>query len=145
MAKVTFYDKVEDRLLKFAVIITKTGGKWVFCRHRDRDTLEVPGGRREIGETIWETAARELQEETGAAEFEIRPVCAYSVKGKTRADEDLEEETFGMLFTAEVASFEPELHSEIERIYITEQLADRWTYPSIQPALIEEAVRRGAL
>ena len=47
MTKVKFYDSVSDELLKFAVIISKTQGKWVFCKHKERDTYEVPGGHRE--------------------------------------------------------------------------------------------------
>ena len=61
-----FYDKVDDALLKFAVIIAKSQGKWVFCKHKERNTYEVPGGRREPNESILETAKRELSEETGA-------------------------------------------------------------------------------
>ena len=57
-----FYNSVEDSLLKFAVIISKSIGKWVFCKHKERDTYEVPGGHREDGESILETAKRELQE-----------------------------------------------------------------------------------
>ena len=49
MTKVQFYDRVDDRKLKFAVIVTKAQGHWVFCKHRERDTLEVPGGHREPG------------------------------------------------------------------------------------------------
>ena len=64
MAEVIFHNQVSDELLQFAVIIAKTNGKWVFCKHRERDTYEVPGGRREAGETILETAKRELREET---------------------------------------------------------------------------------
>jgi 8-oxo-dGTP diphosphatase len=44
--KVQFYDKVDDKLLKFAVIISKSNGKWVFCKHKERDTYEVPPGNR---------------------------------------------------------------------------------------------------
>ncbi|MBO4292020.1 MAG: DNA mismatch repair protein MutT, partial [Lachnospiraceae bacterium] len=54
-------------------------------------------------------------------------------------------ETFGMLYYADIQSFEPELHSEIEQIVITEQQAEQWTYPLIQPKLLEEAARRGCL
>lgn len=144
MIEVRFYDEIEDSLLKFAVIISKTNGKWVFCKHKERDTYEVPGGHRESGETIEETARRELREETGAVEFDIKPVCVYSVKGKTRANENLEDETFGMLFTADIFSFE-EIHSEIEKIIICDELVENWTYSLIQPKLLEEARRRGAL
>ena len=65
MVEVKFYDNVADELLKFAVIISKTDNKWVFCKHKERETYEVPGGHREPGESIFETAKRELQEETG--------------------------------------------------------------------------------
>ena len=137
MIEVRFYDEIEDSLLKFAVIISKTNGKWVLCKHKERDTYEVPGGHRESGETIEETARRELREETGAVEFDIKPVCVYSVKGKTRANENLNDETFGMLFTADIFSFE-ELHSEMEQIIICDDLPDNWTYPNIYPKLFEE-------
>ena len=141
MLQVNFYDQTEDSLLEFAVIITKTNGKWVFCKHKKRDTYEVPGGHREDGETILETAKRELKEETGAIDFAIKPVCAYSVKGETNQPE----KRYGMLFVAEVFAFEKELYSEIEKIIITDQLIDNWTYPLIQPKLLEEARRRGCM
>ncbi len=139
MTQVRFYETVEDTLLKFAVIITKSAGKWVFCKHKKRTTYEVPGGHREEGESIEETARRELYEETGAIEYTLKPVCVYSVQ------KDSGQETFGMLYYAEVTSFEEELHSEIERIILMDELAENWTYPEIQPKLIEEAGRLGFL
>ena len=78
--KVKFYEKADDALFQFAVIIARTEGNYVFCKHRQRETLEVPGGHREPGEAILDTAKRELYEETGALEFELWPVCVYSVK-----------------------------------------------------------------
>ena len=74
MLEVKFFDSIEDSLLKFAVIISKTNGKWVFCKHKERDTYEVPGGHREKNELISEAAERELREETGATEFTIKPI-----------------------------------------------------------------------
>ena len=38
--EVKFYDKVDDALLKFAVIISQSNGKWVFCKHKERDTYK---------------------------------------------------------------------------------------------------------
>ncbi len=142
MIEVKFYDEAADDLLKFAVIIAKKDGKWIFCKHKERDTYELPGGHRERGETILEAARRELQEETGAVDFTMEPVCIYSVKGKTRVNQNAEEETYGMLYVADVFSLS-EIHSEIEKIIVTDQLVDRWTYPLIQPKLIAEAQRRG--
>ena len=131
--EVKFYDLVDDALLKYAVIIAKYQGKWVFCRHRERDTLEAPGGHREPGETILETARRELAEETGASEFTLTPVCAYSFRD------------YGMLYCGEITAFEGGLHHEIREIYLMDDLPDRWTYPLIQPKLMEEARRRGVI
>ena len=142
MIEVKFYDEAADDLLKFAVIIARKDGKWMFCKHKERDTYELTGGNRERGETILEAARRELQEETGAVDFTMEPVCIYSVKGKTRVNQNAEEETYGMLYVADVFALS-EIHSEIEKIIVTDQLVDRWTYPLIQPKLIAEAQRRG--
>ena len=144
MIEVNFYDEVDDSLLEFAVIISKSNGKWVFCKHKERDTFEVPGGHRETGEKIEDTAVRELKEETGAVDFNIKPVCVYSVKGKTRVNENAAKESFGMLYEAEIFSFE-EIHSEIEKIVLSDDLIRQWTYPLIQPKLISEAKKRGYL
>ena len=140
--KVKFYDAVDDSLYKFAVIIARMDGKWIFCKHKERDTYEVPGGHREPGEAIDATARRELYEETGAVEFDIVPVCAYSVTARDNFDG---QETFGKLYCADVRRVEGELHSEIERIIVTPELPENWTYPLIQPKLLEEAQRRGVL
>lgn len=75
----------------------------------------------------------------------MKPVCIYSVKGKTKVDEKDDDESFGMLFVADIYSFEEELHSEIESILITDKLVDNWTYPLIQPRLLEEATKKGYL
>ena len=144
MVEVRFYDTVNDELLKFAVIISQSNGKWVFCKHKERDTYEVPGGHREAGENILETAKRELQEETGAIKFEIKPICVYSVTGKTRVN-DTGEETFGLLYFAEITEFTKELHSEMEKVVLMDKLPENWTYPEIQPRLLEEARQRGFL
>ena len=141
MPLVRFYDTVEDEALKFAVIISRSNGRWVFCRHKDRDTYEIPGGHREPGETIREAAERELREETGASVFELRPVCVYSVTGRTRAV-DSDAETFGMLYHARISDFETQLHSEIAEVKLFETLPEKWTYPQIQPLLIREYERR---
>lgn len=140
MLEVNFLDDVDDSLLKFAVVISKTKGKWVFCKHKERDTYEIPGGHREKGELISGTAKRELKEETGAVDFTIKPVCVYSVKGKTSVNES--DVNYGMLYVADIYSF-GEIHSEIEKIIITDEPIDNWTYPLIQPKLLQEAQRRG--
>lgn len=44
MLEVKFYDNVADELLKFAVIISKAEDKWVFCKHKERDTCHAMVG-----------------------------------------------------------------------------------------------------
>ena len=139
--KVNFYETMDDKRLKFAVIISKHNGKWVFCKHKERKTYEIPGGHREPNESIWETAKRELSEETGALQFDIAPVCVYSVTGKNRVNQT-GEETYGMLFFANIQTFESELHSEMESVSFFDTLPAEWTYPQIQPLLIKEYLRR---
>lgn len=129
MLEVNFHDRADDSLHKFAVIAARHNGRWVFCKHRDRITYECPGGHREIGEAINDTAKRELWEETGAVNYSLKDICAYSVNvdGTT---------TFGMLYYADIFDFEPLPQLEIERIEFFKELPDNWTYPLIQPKLI---------
>ena len=87
-----------------------------------------------------ETAKRELYEETGAVQYSLIPVCVYSV---TREWENQKEESYGMLYYAEITEFEKELHSEIEQIEFFNTIPEALTYPEIQPYLLEEAQRRG--
>ena len=138
MISVKFYEQIEDDKLKFAVILSKSKGKWVFCKHKERNTLEVPGGHREPGEDIEAAARRVLHEETGAIRFSMQPVCVYAV---IRDGEP--EESCGMLFFAEIEEFEEELHSEMEKIVLLDvPPEENLTYPDIQPKLWQETVRR---
>lgn len=139
--KVNFYDSVDDKKLKFAVIISRHEDKWVYCKYKERDTYEIPGGHREENEDIVSTAKRELKEETGALEFEIEPICAYSVTGKNRVNET-GEETYGMLFFADIKIFDKELNSEMEYISFFDEMPEKLTYPLIQPLLVKEYLRR---
>ncbi len=139
MVEVKFYDRkaVDDALLQFAVVAAKYKGQWVFCRHKQRDTYECPGGHREMGERIEDTAKRELWEETGAIDFELLNMGVYSVVKDG-------EESFGMLYFAAIEELGELPDLEIERILLTDDLPTRWTYPEIQPRLLEriEEVRR---
>ena len=105
------------------------------------DGFEFATNVRELNEEILQTAKRELCEETGALQFDISPICVYSVTGKNRVNET-GEETYGMLFFANIRTFENELHSEMESVSFFEVLPTEWTYPLIQPLLIQEYLRR---
>lgn len=140
MIKVNFHDlnTVEDAKLQFAVIMAKYEEKWIFVRHKERLTWEIPGGHRERNEDINFTASRELMEETGAQEFKIIPVCIYSVNRD-------EIESFGQLFYSEVESLDELSNSEIDEIRLFDTIPQDLTYPLIQPYLfnrIEEFCKK---
>jgi len=135
--EVRFYEKVDDNLLKFAVIVSKSKNKLVFCKHKQRDTYEVPGGHREPNEDILDTAKRELFEETGATDFSLTPICVYSVAENIGGKEN---ETFGMLYFADIKTFGDLPHFEMEKIVLFDELPNQWTYPKIQPRLIEKVL-----
>ncbi|MVB12118.1 NUDIX domain protein [Caprobacter fermentans] len=137
---VRFYETVDPSLLKYAVIVARSGGKWVLCRHRDRHTWEVPGGHREPGEEITQAARRELYEETGAARFSLSPVCVYGVSGSINHGT----ENFGMLFFAEIEDFGPLPPFEIAETALRDEFPapDCLTYPDIQPQLFRRVLRQ---
>lgn len=147
MTEVRFYDDPPDERLRFAVILAVHNGKWVFCRHKARQTYELPGGRRETGETVCAAARRELWEETGALEYTLAPVCAYGVTGRSRVN-PAGGETLGMLFYAEIRSLGAlPPHSEMACVALLDRpptLREAWTYPDIQPLLLREYERRHA-
>lgn len=125
--KILLPHEVEHEKLKYAVILGRYEGKWVLCRHKDRTTWEIPGGHREQGESIEETARRELFEETGAIEAELTAVAAYCFSD------------YGMLYFGEIKKLGPiPEDSEIEEIALMDKLPEHLTYPHIQPGLFFE-------
>jgi 8-oxo-dGTP diphosphatase len=137
MSNVTIFDleKIAEEQLVFAVIISKYQEKFVYVKHKERDTLEIPGGKRELGESITACAARELKEETGAKHFTLEPLFIYGVEKDGETD-------YGLVFEAQITELEDELTSEIEAIYVRVKPPVSWTYPTIQPLLLAEYVKR---
>lgn len=116
----------------YAVIAARYQDGWLWVRRRDRATYEIPGGHWEPGEQIEDTARRELYEETGALDFALRPVCAYSVTSDGSTD-------YGMLYLAQVHTLGPLPPSEIGEVTVRAQMPEALTYPQIQPYLMRWA------
>ncbi len=93
MAQIAFYSTARNDRLTHAVVAARWGGKWLLCRQGDAWTL--PRGDREAQEQIAAAAQRILRARTGALEYQLEPVSAYSVG-------EGEETAFGALFFAEV-------------------------------------------
>lgn len=125
---------VKDEDLKFAVIWSFYEEKLLLVKHKERDTWEIPGGKREPFESIEETAKRELFEETGAIDFKIKEVCYYSVKREN------EEISFGSLFYCRVKELGPLPDTEIGEVKAFNELPSRLTYPEIYPCLYKEII-----
>jgi 8-oxo-dGTP diphosphatase len=136
MVKVNFYDPayIPGNKLVYSVITARYNSQWVFVRHHNRTTFEIPGGHIEENESPYEAAKRELIEETGAIDFTMVCVCTYSV---TQNDET----SFGKLYFAEINSIGPVPDiSEIAEICFLDTLPSPVTYPDIQPELFRKVI-----
>lgn len=121
--------------LLYSVIVARYEQKYLFVRHQDRSTWEIPGGHIETGESPLDAAKRELREETSAEKFEITPVANYSVTVNQQT-------THGRLFFAQVDSLSGNLAHEIAQVKAFTKLPDALTYPDIQPLLFNEVVTK---
>ena len=89
MPEVHFYPLNSTKVLKFVVIAAQSGGQWIWCRHRDRITWEMPGGHSEPREEPRSAALRELREETGAAQCMDLSADSADAAGKDREGHNL--------------------------------------------------------
>jgi 8-oxo-dGTP diphosphatase len=126
-----FFPRESHDEAEIVVIATKYHGKWLFVRHKDRKTFEVPAGHKERGESLLEAARRELYEETGALDYSIWPVSAYGViQG--------EETAYGQLYFAEVENLGELPPFEIAERFILNRPPEALTYAGIQHQLLDK-------
>ena len=131
-ANVKTYPKefiIQDEEIKFVIIVSRHKGKRVFVQHKARDERELPGWKREIGESILEWAQRELFEETGALEYEIEHIGHWSLMdGKW-------DTSFWAVFFAEITQFWNKPESEIIKRDFFTTIPQNITYPNVHPLI----------
>ena len=150
MKHVDFYNKKPTGIeFIFVVIVARYDEKWLFVRHKERATYEIPGGHINYDEDYIEAAKRELYEETGAIEFDIDFVSFYSVTSLDipstfEVSESSEivtafvgETTGGYLFFANIRELSTLPDFEMAETKLFERMPDNLTYPHIQPKLFE--------
>lgn len=124
---VEFYNPfaIASEKLKYSIICSRYQNKWVFVRHRLRETWEMPAGHIEKGESALAAAHRELYEETGATHFSLRTICDYSCnwQGETKS---------GRIFFATIQQLGKLPELEIAEIKLFRNLPRELTYPDIQ-------------
>lgn len=116
---------------RYAVILARENGTFLWCRQKEKTTWEIPGGHIEPGETPEQAARRELFEETGAMEYAIRPVFDYE------AGDDFGQST-GVIFLAEVSRRGEIPDSEMEEVRAADEIPGEWSWPAIQPKILQK-------
>lgn len=128
--------KVEDHFLKYAVICARFKKQWIFVRHKERNSWELPGGRREKEENIDYTARRELYEETGARSFTINAICDYAVS----YSEDII--SYGRVYYSDIDELGILPDLEIKEVGFFDELPQDLAYEEIQPLIFNYITTR---
>ena len=116
---------------QYTVIFARYENKWLYCRQKESQDFETPGGRIDKGETPLVAAKRELYEETGAACYEIKAVCDYSVERNGQSSN-------GQIFVAYINTFEDLPDHEMEEIAFFDTIPEKMRFPEILPVLYED-------
>ncbi len=125
---------------KYVVVLSEYNGKIVLSRHKERTTWETQGGHIEQGETALDAAKRELYEESGAVDFEIKPLCDYRAW-----NEETGHGANGVVFHAVIREFGAIPDSEMAEIQEFTELPENLTYPAITPVLFDHLMRKPKL
>ena len=126
---------------KYVVTFARYNGKWIICKHKNRNTWETSGGHIEQGETPLDAAKRELFEETGAIDFEIQSVCDYWACDEPHETENITWSN-GQVFLAYVKKLGPLRESEMEKIDLFDAFPQNLTYPDITHELLPQIITR---
>ena len=123
---------IEESKLTYVVMGARYRKEWIFVRHRDRKSWEMPAGHIEQGESADQAAVRELFEEAGVVRSSIVHICDYSVLVRKKKG-------YGRLYGACVEELDPNLEYEIAELLFTADLPAALTYPEVQSILFKRA------
>ena len=120
MSNIQLYDlgNCDEKEFTRVVCVCKYNGKYVFSFNKKRNGWELPGGHIEDGETWEEAARREVFEETGAININLKPICIYKIN------------SFALLCYCEILEFgQIPNYSEISEICQLDDLPKNMTFP----------------
>ncbi|WP_431906228.1 NUDIX hydrolase [Amycolatopsis thermoflava] len=129
MARVDYVDdpnapRANSVVPSVSVVTRDDQGRVLLIHKVDNDLWALPGGGHDIGETITETAVREVREETGIDVEVVRLVGTYTNPKHVMAYDDGEvRQQFSLCFEATVVGGEPREDG-------VETKAVRWVDPS---------------
>jgi len=123
---------MDESSLTYVVIAAREKGKWVFVRHRERSSWEMPAGHIEKGESADQAAQRELNEETGAVNSSLNYLCDYKVNVAGKSES-------GRLYGAVIHKRKLTLEHEIVELRLDTDLPSPLTYPEVQSVLFQHA------
>ena len=119
---------VQESQYTRVVVVCRHQGKWVFSRKKGKTTWEIPGGHIEDGESWLDAAKREMFEETGAIDVDIKPICVYSIS------------KYGLLCFGEIKEIGQLPDFEIEEIQHFDALPKELSYPETHNKMFEKVL-----
>lgn len=123
---------IPEPQLTYVVMAATYRLEWIFVRHRDRVTWEMPAGHIEAGETPDQAAVRELFEEAGVLRSSLSHLCDYAVTARGNTE-------YGRLYLVKVEEMEPQLEYETAEVLLSGELPSKLTYPEVQRILFRHA------
>ena len=119
---------LDDEKLTYVVMGACYKGNWIFVRHSERQSWEMPAGHIEKGEDPGRAAERELYEEAGVVDSTLTVISDYCVIDGGKS-------AYGRFYYADVKKLGPLPEHEIEEMKFCRELPSHLTYPEVQTLL----------